>query len=171
LWSKAGRADLLFPTLKLEDIMLPIRKILCPTDFSEPSFKGIEAAKELAEHFSAELLLMSVVTPVHPVGAPGVPATYKVGEYFEEMVDHATRSLEEIGKEKIPAGIKTQRFIERGNAADQIVKRAESENVDLIVIATHGWTGWRRLVFGSVAEKVVRFAECPVLTVPEPKEK
>jgi universal stress protein A len=154
----------------MEENMLPIRKILCPTDFSEPSFKGIEAASELAEHFSAELLLISVVTPVYPIGAPGVPASYKVGEYYEDMVEYATQSLEDIEKEKIPEGVKTQRFIDRGNAADKIVKRAESENVDLIVIATHGWTGWRRLVFGSVAERVVRFAKCPVVTVPEPKQ-
>jgi nucleotide-binding universal stress UspA family protein len=151
--------------------MFPIKKILCPTDFSEPSFKGIEAASELAEHFSAELLLTSVVTPVYPIGAPGIPASYKVGEYYEEMVEYATQSLEEIEKEKIPAGVKTQTFIDRGNAADEIVKRAENEKADVIVIATHGWTGWRRVVFGSVAERVVRFAECPVLTVPEPKER
>ena len=151
--------------------MLPIKKILCPTDFSEPSFKGIEAASELAQHFSAELILISVVTPVYPIGAPGVPASYNVGEYYEEMIAHATRSLEEIEKEKVPAGVKTRRFVARGIAADEIVKRAESENADVILIATHGWTGWRRLVFGSVAEKVVRFAKRPVLTVPEPQEK
>jgi nucleotide-binding universal stress UspA family protein len=151
--------------------MLPIKKIVCPTDFSEPSFKGIQAASELAQHFSAELILVSVVTPVYPIGAPGVPASYKVGEYHEEMVDYATRSLEETEKEKIPEGVSTKRFVAQGNAADEIVKRAEDENADLIVIATHGWTGWRRLVFGSVAERVVRVAECPVLTVPKPKEK
>jgi universal stress protein A len=154
----------------VEENMLPIKKILCPTDFSEPSFKGIEVASELAGHFSAELLLISVVTPVHPIGAPGVPASYSVGEYYEEMVEYATQSLEKIEKGRIPEAVKTQRFIDRGNAADRIVNRAESENVDLIVIATHGWTGWRRLVFGSVAEKVVRFAKCPVVIVPEPKE-
>jgi universal stress protein A len=150
--------------------MLPINKILCPTDFSEPSFKGIETANELAEHFSAELILLSVVTPIYPAGAPGVPAGYKIGEYYEEMVRYANRSLEEIEKDRISPGVKTQRFVAQGNAADEIIKRAENENADLIVIATHGWTGWRRLVFGSVADKVVRLAVCPVLTVSEHKE-
>ena len=149
--------------------MLPIRKILCPSDFSEPSQKGVEAANELAEHFSAELILISVITPVYPVGAPGVPASYKVDEYYEEMIDFADHSLRDLEKEKTAPGVKTQRFVARGNAADEIVKRAESEKVDAIVIATHGWTGWRRLVFGSVAEKVVRAAPCPVITVPEPE--
>lgn len=150
--------------------MLPIKNILCPTDFSEPSFRGIEVAKELSEHFSAKLSLINVVTPVFPVGAPGVPASYSAEEYYEEMVQFAHRSLDEIEKKQIPAGMKTERFVVRGNAVDEIIKRAEDENVDLIVIATHGWTGWRRMVFGSVTDKLVRLATCPVLTVTEPKE-
>jgi universal stress protein A len=157
-------------SLDQEKNMLPIKRILCPTDFSEPSYKGIEAANELAEHFSAELFLLSVVTPIYPVGAPGVPAGYNIGEYYEQMVQYATRSLEEIEKQRISTGVKTQTFVTRGNAADEIVKRAENENADLIVIATHGWTGWRRLVFGSVADKVVRLATCPVLTISEHKQ-
>jgi nucleotide-binding universal stress UspA family protein len=151
--------------------MLPVKRILCPTDFSEPSLKGVEAASELAEHFSAELIFITVVTPPYPIGAPGVPATYKVGEYYAELVERATESLEKIEKDRTPTAVKTKRFVARGNAADEIVERAENENADVIVIATHGWTGWRRLVFGSVAEKVVRFAKCPVLTVPEPRER
>lgn len=150
--------------------MLPIKKILCPTDFSEPSFKGIKAADELAEHFSAKLILINVVTPPYPIGAPGVPASYKAKEYNEEMVQNAIQILEEIVKERISAGVKTQRFVAQGQAADEIIKRAETENVDLIVIATHGWTGWRKLVFGSVTDKVMRLAPCPVLTVSENKE-
>ena len=150
--------------------MLPIKTILCPTDLSGPSYKAIEVANELAVNFSANLILISVVTPVHPIGAPGVPASFKIGEYYEEMIDFATQSLEEIETEKISDGVKTQRVVVQGNAADEIVKRAESDGADIIVIATHGWTGWRRWVFGSVTEKVVRLAKCPVLTIPEPKE-
>ena len=150
--------------------MLPIKTILCPTDFSGPSYKAIEVANELAVNFSANLILISVVTPIHPIGAPGVPASFKIGEYYEEMIDFATQSLEEIETEKISDGVKTQRVVVQGNAADEIVKRAESDGADIIVIATHGWTGWRRWVFGSVTEKVVRLAKCPVLTIPEPKE-
>lgn len=150
--------------------MLPIKTILCPTDLSGPSYKAIEVANELAVNFSANLILISVVTPIHPIGAPGVPASFKIGEYYEEMIDFATQSLEEIETEKISDGVKTQRVVVQGNAADEIVKRAESDGADIIVIATHGWTGWRRWVFGSVTEKVVRFAKCPVLTIPQPKE-
>ena len=99
-----------------------------------------------------------------------MPASYKAEEYNEEMVQNAIQILEEIEKERISAGVKTQRFVAQGQAADEIIKRAETENVDLIVIATHGWTGWRKWVFGSVTDKVMRLARCPVLTVSENKE-
>jgi nucleotide-binding universal stress UspA family protein len=150
--------------------MLPIKKILCATDFSEPSFKAVEAANELADHFSAELILINVVTPLYPIGAPGVPSGYKAEKYYEEMDQFANTSLEEMEKERITTGVKTQRVVVQGNAVDEIIKRAENENVDVIVIATHGWTGWRKWVFGSVTDKVVRLATCPVLTISRSKE-
>lgn len=150
--------------------MLPIKRILCATDFSEPSFKGIETANELADHFSAELIFINVVTPLYPIGAPGVPSGYKAEKYYEEMYEFATTSLEEIEKKRITGGIKIQKVVVQGNAADEIIKHAENENVDVIVIATHGWTGWRKWVFGSVTDKVVKLATCPVLTVFRSKE-
>lgn len=147
--------------------MLPIRKILCPTDFSEPSRKGVETANELAGHHSAELIIISVVTPIPTMSGPGVPATYQVGDYYNDMVNYATRSLQEILQRMISSDVKARSFVLQGNAADEIVKKAEAEKVDMIVIATHGWTGWRRFVFGSVAEKVLRLSTCPVLTIPQ----
>jgi len=150
--------------------MLPVKKILCPTDFSVPSHKGIEAADELASHFHAELVLINVITPLHPVGPPGIPSAYNITEYYKEMEDLAVKSLANIVSEKVSKGIEAKKIIVHGPAADEIVKHAESEKADLIVIATHGWTGWRRFVFGSVAERVVRSATCPVLTVPCPDE-
>jgi nucleotide-binding universal stress UspA family protein len=147
--------------------MLPISKILCPTDFSEPSFKGIEAANELAEHFSSRLILINVVVPPYPMGAPGVPASYQIEKYYEEMTQYANQSMEKIEKEMISSDVEVRRFVVQGDAVDEIVQRAENENVDLMVIATHGWTGWRKWVFGSVTDKVMRLAKCPVLTVSE----
>jgi universal stress protein A len=148
--------------------MLPIRKILCPTDFSEPSFTGVAAADELARHFAAELVLVTVVTPVHPTGMAVVPASYQIAQIQEQMTIHATRSLEKVVTERISPGVPIQQFVAHGNAADEITAHAARQSVDLLVIATHGWSGWRRLVFGSVAEKVVRSAACPVLAVNGP---
>jgi nucleotide-binding universal stress UspA family protein len=78
--------------------------------------------------------------------------------------------VDEYAKNKFSSDLKVRTVVLQGNPADQIVELAESEKVDMIVTATHGWTGWRRFIFGSVAEKMVRTAGCPVLTVPAPKE-
>ena len=86
--------------------MLPVHKILCPTDFSEPSGRGVDAAVELAEHFSAELTLLSVVTPLQPITPPGVPAGYQVQHYYERMRDAAKSSLEGLAAEKVSKDIR-----------------------------------------------------------------
>jgi nucleotide-binding universal stress UspA family protein len=75
-----------------------------------------------------------------------------------------------VMQERISDEVKVSTMVKLGSAADQIVSTAATEKFDLIVIATHGLTGWRRFVFGSVAEKVVRLAECPVLTIQQPKQ-
>lgn len=147
--------------------MLPIRKILCPTDFSEPSLKGVATAEELARHFGAELLLITVVTPIHPAVA-AESAGYMRDEFQKEMMRFATESLEKVASEKVSSDVGKRQFVAYGSAADEIVALAKKEGVDLLVIATHGWTGWRRFVFGSVAEKVIRMATCPTLTVAGP---
>jgi nucleotide-binding universal stress UspA family protein len=151
--------------------MLPIKKILWPTDFSEPSYVALTTAQELAEHFSAELTVINVITPIPVVSSPNGPAGFDVSVYQEQIKETSKESLQDVIQERISKEIKTQSKVMMGNAADEIVRAAQEESVDLIVIATHGETGWRHLVFGSVAEKVVRFASCPVLTIREPKEK
>ena len=150
--------------------MFPLRKIICPMDFSEPSFEGLKAATELAQKYSAELILINVVQPMQPVGPPGVPPSYTIHEYFNELTAAAQKSFEEVVDDRIPEGVTVRTRVLRGHAADEIVREAETEGADMIVTATHGWTGWRRFVFGSVAEKIVRLSTCPVLTVPAPKE-
>lgn len=149
--------------------MFPLKKILCPIDFSEPSFEGLKVAVELGRTYSAELILINVVQPVRVVAAPGIPTGYPLKEYYEEMSEAARKSFEDIVENRIPKGIPVKTKIIEGQPADEIVREAEAENVDIIVTATHGWTGFRRFMFGSVAEKVVRLSTCPVLTVPSPE--
>jgi nucleotide-binding universal stress UspA family protein len=86
------------------------------------------------------------------------------------MEGHAKETLHQIRTGKISESVTSRTLILRGSAADLIVQVAAEERVDAIVIATHGWTGWRRLVFGSVAGRVVRQAACPVLAIPAGKE-
>ncbi len=151
--------------------MLPLRRILCPTDFSEPSYVALEAAVELAEHFAAELVLVHVVTavPVVPTPHAGAAATtFDVGEYQSSLRRAGEQGLRDLIRERVPEGVVVRPLLLQGEAAREIVDAAADEAADLVVIATHGRTGWRRLVFGSVAEKVVRLADTPVLTIRDP---
>ena len=149
--------------------MFPLKKILCPLDFSAPSYQGLKVAVELAQVFSAELILINVVQPLQPVAAPGIPAGYSTQQHYEQMAAAARKSFEEIVGNRVPKGVAVRTRVLEGQPADEIVKEAEREKADAIVTATHGWTGWRRFIFGSVAERVVRMATCPVLTVPGPR--
>lgn len=148
--------------------MLPIRTIMAPTDFSDVSRETIGTACELAEHFAAELVVVHVVPPI-----PALPSdphyNFEVPAYQDALDENARRQLKETLQGKICSKIPTRSMIAHGDPAGEIVRLAEEENVDLIVIATHGLTGWQHLIFGSVAEKVVRTAKCGVLTVRGPR--
>ncbi len=145
--------------------MLPFKKILCPTDFSEPACRAIIAAGEVAAHFKAELILVHVVGAIpvleSPTGAPG----FDIATYQAELMKSAQRSLDERRALRVPASVPTRTMVTLGDAAHEIARVAEEEGVDLIVVASHGTSGRRLHFFGSVAEKVVRIARCSVLTI------
>ncbi len=145
--------------------MLPLTKIICPTDFSEPSYEAVKIAKELGSYFAAELVLLHVVPPAPfiPV-VPGLVTPEFVAPE-QELESSAKKNMEELINTFGFTEFKVRSSVLLGLPADEIVRTAEAEQVDLIVIATHGRTGLGRLIFGSVAEKVVRTAGCPVLTV------
>lgn len=144
--------------------MLPFKKILCPTDFSEPSYEAIKSASELASHFESELCIVHVISPV-PIPMGAEPSAFNVALYEQELEVSSKRSLEEVFNKLQLKELKARLVAVRGNAADEIVRIADEEKIDLIVIATRGRTGLDRLIFGSVAEKVVRLAKCPVLMI------
>ncbi|MGD8366081.1 MAG: universal stress protein [Desulfobacterales bacterium] len=147
--------------------MLPFRKIIAPTDFSDPARTGVSAAVELAAAYSAELILVYAVPRLPLVPAPnGAGAAGQVA-LEQDIRESAQKALEEtVGQ--LPEGVAARHRVLSGDPAGQIVQAAREEGADLIVMATHGETGWRRFVSGSVAEKVVRLAECPVLSVHSP---
>lgn len=144
---------------------MPIRKIVCPTDFSEPSLAGVRIAAELAGEFGAEILLVHVVGPIPTAATAPGPTRFDVPIYRRALEEQAMKSLEEVGKKEIPAEITVRPFVTHGNPGRRIVKLAEEEEADMIVISGHGESGIQRLIFGSVAEKVVREACCPVLSI------
>jgi phosphomannomutase len=151
----------------LEHIRRPytIRRILFPTDFSDYSLNALDYAIGLAEDYSAEVHLLHVVpTPDWTVQFEQVAPVLDV-EFFEEMEHSAREQMEEIAGQKVRERITVTTAVRRGTAFLEIVRYAKEEEMDLIVIATHGRTGLKHALFGSVAEKVVRKAPCPVLSI------
>jgi nucleotide-binding universal stress UspA family protein len=145
--------------------MLDVKRILCPTDFSEASNRGLEYGVSIAEGLGAEIYLVNVV-PAVPHLAPSRSYSFDVPEYEGYLRQDAQKHLSELAE--TIRGVKVHPILEQGDSAEGILRAAESNKVDLIVMATAGHTGWDRVLFGSVAEKVVRRANCPVLTVRRP---
>jgi nucleotide-binding universal stress UspA family protein len=153
--------------------MLPLKNILCPTDFSDPSYEALKAADELASHFGATLHIVNVVPLVPIVEAPiGVEsASFNVASYQQELEGQAQKSLKNLAEQKITGGVTAVTEVLIGNAAGEVIRYAGDKGVDLIVIATHGLSGWRRFISGSTTEQIVRQASCPVLTIRRPGSK
>ncbi|MEW6671112.1 MAG: universal stress protein [Thermodesulfobacteriota bacterium] len=150
--------------------MLPITKICCPTDFSEPSQEALKVACEVATHFSAELILVHVVTPIPVIPIHDDPTSFNLPLYEKEMEQSALKALRKMQQEKVSPSIRSRTVVIQGDPSSQIVGLADSENMDMIIIATHGFTGWRKFMFGSVTEKVIRYANCPVLSIRVPPQ-
>jgi nucleotide-binding universal stress UspA family protein len=150
---------------QVRDEVKPPRKILCSTDFSEPSFVALKAAAKIAQAFDAELIVAHAVEPFG--GYTGLVLEAPLVEEFHE--DEVEAQLADAIKTHLPAGAKARPRVEWGSPVEGILAAAEHESADLIVIATHGVTGWRHWFIGSVAEAVVQRARCPVLTIPIPK--
>ncbi len=144
------------------------KRVLCPVDFSEPSQTGLKEAIDMASRFSAELIVLHVVPPVPVTAFPQVSPAFDVGSYRTELTKSADEKLAKLVKERVPETVRVRPLAAMGEPAYQIIETAQSEDVDLIVLATHGESGWHRFLFGSVAEMVVRKATCPVMTIPKP---
>jgi len=147
-----------------------IRKILVPTDFSDFSQQAAFYAIELAQKFEAEVTLLYVLqdtVALFPEPGVSIPAP---GNYVQELQESATSSLQRL-REKFPAEMNIATELRHGNPFVEILRCARDGQYDLIVIGTHGRSGLEHMLLGSVAEKVVRKASCPVLSVrPEDHE-
>jgi nucleotide-binding universal stress UspA family protein len=142
--------------------MLPPKLILAPIDFSDPSHEAMNVAADLASRFGAELLLVHVEPAIQNL--PADVSILKERAFDEGLTADAAKRLTDLAATLAPKNIKVR--TELGSANDvgmELVRSAEHNNVDMVVIATHGMTGWRKFAFGSVAEIVVKQASCPVL--------
>jgi nucleotide-binding universal stress UspA family protein len=148
--------------------MLPFKKILCPTDFSDPSYLAIKAGVEIAQHSNSQLIVLHIAEPLPVMYTAHGPLDFNTAEVEAEKRVFVGEKLDQILENEIPAGVTALSKIDMGDPAGGIVSAAAQEKVDLIVMATHGLSGWRRFLLGSVTEKVVRNAACPILTIREP---
>lgn len=144
-----------------------VNKILVPIDFSDYSKNSLKYAIFMAKEFNSELALVYVVEPVI------YPPDFSMGQVVFPTTDHdmygrANEELDKLAKSEIPQEIKVKIIIKTGKPFIEIIETAKEENADLIIIATHGHTGVEHILFGSTAEKVVRKAPCPVLTLRDP---
>jgi nucleotide-binding universal stress UspA family protein len=136
-------------------------RILLPIDFSESSQAALEMAADLAQHFHAELCLVNVI-PVFPTTK--LPDLIPETEFIQEARTFAERHLAKCHAALAARGIRAKSSIEAGNdIVGNIMEVVEREHVDMVIISTHGISGWRPLVFGSIAEKVVKLVQCPLL--------
>ena len=140
---------------------MKLHKVLCPIDFSPTSDNALRLAAALARESQAELAIVYVDEG---------PLAYDAGiaGFVESQEDQISTSQRLKAAGNSVHGVNWHDHQLQGDPADEIVRLAEEEGVDLIVMATHGHTGLMRVLMGSVAESVVRRAPCPVLTLKQP---
>lgn len=145
--------------------MIEIHRVLAPTDFSGHSEKAVRYACALAERFGAELHLIHILSEIIPAGPDPLLMPVMPPQFYEESEQRAKETLDRLlpphwGK---PAAVTTA--VRWGSPVEAIVDYCVEQSIDLLVIATHGRTGLSHVLLGSVAERIVREAPCPVLTI------
>jgi nucleotide-binding universal stress UspA family protein len=143
--------------------MKEIKKILVPIDFSDNSKKILKSARYVAEKFSAAISLIFVVQSFEDYSGffvPHLPLDKLAGEMLagaqKKMANFVEDNLEDIT---------VQSLVVAGDVAEEILGYAEKEHMDLIIMGTHGYKGLERVLFGSIAEQVVKNSPCPILTI------
>jgi nucleotide-binding universal stress UspA family protein len=149
----------------METTMIEIKRILCPIDFSDYSRRALDHAVAIARWYKATITAVHVDSSIEIVGFPapmvGVPATWKFSDRAELLA-----SLQRFVAAESAPGTSIATVVREGPVLTEILDQAAATSADLIVIGTHGTSGFEHLVLGSVTEKVLRKARCPVLTVP-----
>lgn len=143
----------------------PFRKILVPVDFSTSSMAAMQYAAALAREFGAGLLLFHALFPATRVALDRV-SVEMAGASAATHQKEAELNIEALTKLDFLRGIKCETMVRWGYAVDEICGLTSQPDIDLLVASTHGRSGFKHILMGSVAEHVVRYAECPVLVVP-----
>lgn len=150
---------------KAANAVFTIRKILAPVDFSECSLVGVKYAALLAKTFDASLRLFHAMYPyTNYVIADRVGV--RLSSMVEAQQEAAREQMEELKQNDFLRGVSLETKIGTGSAIDEICGEARQPDIDLVLTSTNGRTGFKHALIGSVAEHVVRYAECPVMVVP-----
>ncbi len=144
--------------------MTDYNRIMIPVDFSDNSPKLLQAAIDVAEKFQAKLLLVFVVQSFEDYSGFFVPHM-PISEFEEEMIQSAEKKMEAFVQENLKTSLSYHTDVLQGDVAEELTRYAAENNVAMIIMGTHGYKGLERVLFGSVAEKVVKTSPCPVLTI------
>ena len=145
--------------------MLELKLILCPIDFSEFSATAYRHALSLAEHYRARLVVQHSVELWRYPSASFATSVELYDEFCQSLCERGRKQLQEFVKNNAHDGIQPELVVHDGTAADSILSFAQARKADVIVMGTHGRRGYDRLMLGSVTDRVMRRAPCPVLAV------
>lgn len=149
---------------------MKVEKILFPTDFSEGSFHALPYAADLSKHYNAKLYILHIVYDVFKATDSHIPHV-SADELYREISDWAKKEIDSCCVEEIRGLSKVEKLIQQGIPHEEIINFAAKEKIDMIIMGTYGKKGIERFIFGSTAEKVVRNAPCPVMTVRVPEHR
>jgi nucleotide-binding universal stress UspA family protein len=144
---------------------MTIKRILCASDFSPASRPALRLAQELARTLRARLILFHAYERSVPVGNGGYLPPSVLRDLWAATQEAARRNLKRLASSPQGKGVRIATLLAEGPASAAIVRAAKKNRVDLVVMGTHGRTGVQRLLMGSVADRVIRTASCPVLVV------
>lgn len=144
--------------------MATFKKILVPIDFSENSPKVFKTAVEVAEKFGASISIIFVVQSFEDYSGFFVPHM-PISQFEDEMLISAEKKMLSFLAENLKSDLPHSSIVMKGDVAEEIIEYASQNNIGMIIMGTHGYKGLEKVLFGSVAEKVVKTSPCPVLTV------
>lgn len=146
--------------------MITLSTIVCPTDFSKAASRAVDYGAAMADSFGAKLVLLHVIPELnYPLRSFGMASSFP--QLLKELHERARDSLQKRSDEVHAtfAGLQIELELRDGDAHEGVLEAAKAHQADMIVMGTHGHTGLKHALLGSTAEKVVRMAACPVLTV------
>ena len=164
-WRAATRTQPTGPAIELVPALLQMKSILVPIDFSAESKKALAYAVPFARQFGARLTLLHVS---EPAAAPDFAKSFPLMMDSGRIIAACRRQLQRVLKEQaIDPRLIEKTLVRQGRSFHEIVEAARELKADLIIISTHGYTGFKRALLGSTTERVVQHAPCPVLVVRE----